>query len=118
MPAGGAATEALWARVDAIVLQSLRACQAAVINDRHCFELYGYDVIIDAQLKPWLIEVNSSPSLSASTQSDRVMKAKVIHDVLSLVAPPEWSARPAPVRPRSVAATRVRYHYPLPRPAL
>lgn len=53
-----------------IVIRSLLSVQPVMMNDKHCFELYGYDVMIDDTFKAWLIEVNASPSLSASTPGD------------------------------------------------
>ena len=52
------ATNRLFAEMDKIVVHSLKAVQGVMINDRHCFECYGYDIIIDAQLKPWLVGVS------------------------------------------------------------
>lgn len=108
MFAGFEAAHKLFSQIEAIVLASLKACQGVIINDRHCFELYGYDIIVDADLKPWLIEVNASPSLAASTPADRLMKAQVINDVLNVVAPLEWQ-RGTSARPRSaITPSRVR----------
>uniref|UniRef100_A0A1I8H9H2 Polyglutamylase complex subunit TTLL1 n=1 Tax=Macrostomum lignano TaxID=282301 RepID=A0A1I8H9H2_9PLAT len=67
----------------------------------HSLKCYGYDIIIDNNLKPWLIEVNASPSLSSTTSHDRVMKHKLINDVINIVIPPgegpdvRWSKVPA-----------------------
>lgn len=87
---GGELTEKCFQLIRAMIYHSLKAVQSIVINDKHCFELYGYDVLLDANLKPWLIEVNASPSLSATTASDLALKTGVINDVLNIVFPEDF----------------------------
>ena len=36
-------------------------------NRRFCFEIFGYDFMIDKELKPWLIEVNTNPCIEESS---------------------------------------------------
>ncbi|OUM64814.1 hypothetical protein PIROE2DRAFT_8269, partial [Piromyces sp. E2] len=83
-------TNQLFHEIDLIFINSLRAVQNVIANDRHCFECYGYDIIIDDQLKPWLIEVNASPSLTATTSSDRILKHELINDIINIVLPEDF----------------------------
>jgi tubulin polyglutamylase TTLL4 len=50
-----------------------------------CFEVYGFDVLIDAKLRPWLLEVNVAPSLSSSSPYDKQVKTMLLCDTLHLV---------------------------------
>jgi tubulin polyglutamylase TTLL1 len=81
------ATQKLLHEIDSTIIHSLRAVQHLMISDKHCFECYGYDIIIDDTLRPWLIEVNASPSLSATTSSDKMMKHTLINDIINVVVP-------------------------------
>eukprot|EP00775_Hariotina_reticulata_P013698 gene13698-13820_t len=91
---GHAATAQLFTDIQLLVVHTLKAVQQVIIQDRHCFELYGFDVLIDNQLNPWLMEVNASPSLTTTSQTDRLLKFKVINDTVSIVTLP-WAGQDA-----------------------
>ena len=77
--------DALFWEMQMVILRSLLAVSHVMINDRHCFEMYGYDLLIDEDLKPWLVEVNASPSLSANTREDFLMKTEMLHGMVDVV---------------------------------
>jgi tubulin polyglutamylase TTLL4 len=54
------------------------------------FELYGFDILIDQDLKPWVLEVNVCPSLNSSSPLDKKIKTALISDILHLVGVPLW----------------------------
>jgi len=54
------------------------------IPNQNCFEMYGFDVLIDDKFKPWLLEVNVSPSLSSSSPLDKRIKTMLVADMLTL----------------------------------
>ncbi|XP_046602645.1 tubulin monoglutamylase TTLL4-like [Neodiprion lecontei] len=54
-------------------------------SKHNCFELLGFDILIDENLKPWLLEVNISPSLHAPSPLDVGVKGHLVRDVLNLV---------------------------------
>lgn len=44
--------ETLFKQMDNIFVRSLLSVQKVIINDKHCFELYGYDILLDQNIKP------------------------------------------------------------------
>jgi len=51
----------------------------------NCFELFGFDVLLDSNLKPWLLEVNLSPSLGTDSPLDLFIKSSAISDIFNMV---------------------------------
>eukprot|EP00038_Savillea_parva_P011907 m.201031 g.201031 ORF g.201031 m.201031 type:complete len:803 (+) comp21289_c0_seq1:71-2479(+) len=52
-----------------------------------CFAIYGFDVLLDEDLKAYVIEVNRSPSYGATSDLDREVKSGVIKSTMKLLKP-------------------------------
>ncbi|XP_023402155.1 tubulin polyglutamylase TTLL5 isoform X11 [Loxodonta africana] len=89
----GKDTTVLMAHVEDLIIKTIisaelaiaTACKTFVPHRSSCFELYGFDVLIDSTLKPWLLEVNLSPSLACDAPLDLKVKASMISDMFTIV---------------------------------
>ena len=89
----------LWKDIEQVCAKTLVACgpvvaatysscfpsDDAAAPQYNCFQIVGFDVMIDSNLKPWLIEVNHNPSLTCDTPFDRELKGAVVRGALELI---------------------------------
>jgi len=69
MEKAGHDSEALWRRIKQMVVKMVLAVETKFVYRArkyvqyrgNCFELLGLDVLIDQELRPWLIETNPDP---------------------------------------------------------
>lgn len=88
----GINVDALWEGIHDIIIKTMvsietqvtSACDMFVPHRSSCFELFGFDILIDDQLRPFLLEVNFSPSLQCDSPLDLKIKAGVVSDILNL----------------------------------
>lgn len=70
--------ELIWPQIREAVRISTLSCAHLLNPNRrtYCYEVYGYDFMIDKNCKAWMIEINTNPSLSESnkTVGDIVMR--------------------------------------------
>jgi hypothetical protein len=56
------------------------------VRYKNCFELFGFDVLLDSNLQPWLMEVNFSPSLHIESPLDVKIKGELIAECFDLAS--------------------------------
>lgn len=93
----GHSAAALWEQVGVLVTKTILSAQPNIAqvydscfptcyNDGYCcFEVLGFDVMIDHRLKPWLIEVNHTPSFATDTPLDYDIKSKLIAETWDII---------------------------------
>ena len=89
----------IFRNIDKLIVKTLVAVEVPINthaalctpNRNTCFELLGFDVMIDSAHKPWLLEVNTSPSLACDTPLDAAIKSQVVRDTLNLARLQQYS---------------------------
>uniref|UniRef100_A0A8D2KRS5 Tubulin tyrosine ligase like 6 n=1 Tax=Varanus komodoensis TaxID=61221 RepID=A0A8D2KRS5_VARKO len=96
MEENGYETKQIWKDIDDVVIKTLVSAQPILKHNyltcfpNHimwsaCFEILGFDILLDRKLKPWLLEVNHSPSFSTDSWLDKEVKDQLLYDTLVLI---------------------------------
>ncbi|XP_054523909.1 tubulin polyglutamylase TTLL13 isoform X12 [Pan troglodytes] len=88
----------LWGDIEDIIIKTIisahsvlrhnyRTCFPQYLNGGTCacFEILGFDILLDHKLKPWLLEVNHSPSFTTDSCLDQEVKDALLCDAMTLV---------------------------------
>ncbi|KAK3593774.1 hypothetical protein CHS0354_014313 [Potamilus streckersoni] len=86
----------MWTDIDDVAIKTIisahsvlkhnyRTCFPNHVKGSACFEILGFDIIMDRKLRPHVLEVNHSPSFTTDSDLDREIKSALIYDTLHLV---------------------------------
>lgn len=93
MTSRGIDTPKIWAEIVDLVIKTVicaegpmsRLIRTHTKSRYNCYELFGFDIMLDSDLKPWLLEVNISPSLHTSSLLDTNVKSQLAKDMFNAV---------------------------------
>nr|CAD7397733.1 unnamed protein product [Timema poppensis] len=88
----GVNVKALWRSMVDLVIKTIISGESSISQltrtnqvSRYCsYELFGIDVLLDHELRPWLLEVNISPSLHSSSPLDLAVKGPLVRDLMNI----------------------------------
>jgi len=83
--------DGIFEKIKDVIIKTILSIENPIVTSmggtkykQSCFEIYGFDILIDSSFKPWLLEVNVSPSLSSSSPMDKFIKTLLLSDCFSL----------------------------------
>lgn len=95
MTGSTAKMEAMVNRMKDIAVWSLMCGSDAIEHRKNSWELYGLDFMLDDDMMPWLIEINSSPACDYSTPVTEKYVKKALVELLDVVLDVrEWESQP------------------------
>ncbi|XP_038077491.1 uncharacterized protein LOC119745300 isoform X1 [Patiria miniata] len=91
-------SEAIWEEMYDVIIKTLisahpilkhnyRSCFSNITNQKgsSCFEVLGFDVMLDKKLKAWILEVNLSPSFHTDHKLDKEVKEGLLFDTMNII---------------------------------
>ncbi|XP_063106121.1 tubulin polyglutamylase TTLL13 [Cavia porcellus] len=88
----------LWRDIEGIIIKTIISAHSVLRHNYRtcfpqylsggtcaCFEILGFDILLDHKLKPWLLEVNHSPSFTTDSRLDRDVKDALLCDAMTLI---------------------------------
>ncbi|XP_055263599.1 tubulin polyglutamylase TTLL6 isoform X3 [Moschus berezovskii] len=96
MESNGYNVAQIWRDIEDVIIKTIISAYPIIKHNYHtcfphhtlnsaCFEILGFDILLDHKLKPWLLEVNHSPSFSTDSWLDKEVKDNLLYDTLVLI---------------------------------
>jgi hypothetical protein len=68
---------------------------------KNCFELFGFDFLVDEDFRVWLIEINTNPFLGTPNKEMTKLVPEMINDMCKIVIDPILKPQVEPENPDS-----------------
>ncbi|KAG6444928.1 hypothetical protein O3G_MSEX003598 [Manduca sexta] len=92
----GVDLDRLWHSIDQVIVKTIISAWPILKHSYHacfpshdmvhaCFEILGFDILLDHKLHPYILEVNHSPSFHTDTQLDREVKENLLTDTFTML---------------------------------
>ena len=97
MQKDGVDIKTLWQRIDNVIILTVMSAYGYLLKKEReicpnngfprCFQIIGCDILLDKNLRPYILEINHRPSMKTNTENSKNLKIQMLKDALKVAAP-------------------------------